>query len=279
MLKRNSKTADHAPMNFCILAIGAHADDLELQMGGTLCKYRADGYDIIYVMATNNLSGGEWAVDDDGRPLHLQAMELRKREAEAGAQVFDTVAIHLNHPQRHYRRSMSEKVDAGYGSEPPEGVDTSIPGILWAHEDEASVERVTKLILDSNPEAIFTHGGQIGNLEHLATALLVAKAYWKARKQGFQGMLVYGHDLGVNVLGDVHKYRWDTHVDISDYWDEKLRSVAAHKIMKPNPAALDWPQWGPACGCRHAEVFDIGARTDLPVQQGGLTMELLHNRS
>lgn len=278
MPKRIWKTGDHSPMEFCLLAIGAHADDLELQMGGTLCKYRAAGYDIVYVMATNNMSGGEHAVKDDGRPLHLQSMEIRKREAGIAAHFFGTEAIHLDHPQRHYSQVPGKKIQAGYGSRPPEGVDASIPDILCAHEHAPSVERVACLILEHNPEAVFTHGGQIGNLEHLGTALLVAKAYWKARERGFQGMLIYWHDLGVSVLGDIHKYHWDTHVDISEHWPDKMRAVLCHKTMKPDPASLDWPQWGPACGCLHAEVFDIGARTDFPVQQGALTIELLRNR-
>ena len=37
--------------------LNAHADDLELQMGGTLAKYHQGyGYDIVYVMTTNNMS-------------------------------------------------------------------------------------------------------------------------------------------------------------------------------------------------------------------------------
>jgi LmbE family N-acetylglucosaminyl deacetylase len=267
-------------MEFCILAIGAHADDIELQMGGTLSKYQSKGYDIGYVMATNNMSGGEEAVREDGdkRPLHLRTMENRKREANDGAKFYGTTAIHLDHPQRHYKTQEGQRVQVEYGSKAPEGIDPSIPNILIAHEHKPSVRRVTDIILDYNPEVVFTHGGQIANLEHLATALLVAKAYWQAREEGYQGMLAYWFDLGVNELGDLHKYSWQTHVDISDFWEAKMQGTLCHKTMKPNPPALDWPQWGPACRCRHAEVFSIGARTDMPVQQGAITTELLANR-
>jgi LmbE family N-acetylglucosaminyl deacetylase len=39
------------------MAIGAHADDIEVCVGGTLLKYRDAGYEIDYVMSTNNFSG------------------------------------------------------------------------------------------------------------------------------------------------------------------------------------------------------------------------------
>ncbi len=41
------------------MAIGAHADDIELRVGGTLLKYLDCGYEIAYVMSTNNFAGKE----------------------------------------------------------------------------------------------------------------------------------------------------------------------------------------------------------------------------
>lgn len=265
-------------MEFSILAIGAHADDLELQMGGTLAKYHAAGYDIGYVMATNNMSGGENAVRDDGdpRPIHLRSQELRKREAEAAAKFFGTTAVHLDHPQRHYRGPGGDRITVDYGSAVPEGIGPGIPCITAAHEHQPSLERVCQLILEHNAEAVFTHGGPMRNIEHFATQVLVTEAYWKAVDRGYEGMLLHWHDLGVNSFFEAYKH-WDSYVDISDFWDAKLHACALHKSMKPDPAALDWPQWGPACGCRHAEVFTIVGRNRRPVQYGALTLELLQN--
>lgn len=264
-------------MEFSILAIGAHADDIELQMGGTLAKYHKHGYDVIYVMATNNMSGGEWGVRDDGdaRPIHLRSQELRQREAEAGANFFGTTAIHLDHPQRSFE-SERTRVWAGYGSPIPAGIDPDLPGILQAHEDKTSIARVTALIIEHNPEVTFTHGGPMRNIEHFATQHLVTQAYWKAVEQGYEGLLLNWHDLGVNCFGEAYKH-WDTFIDISNFWEAKLQATALHKTMKPDPAILDWPQYGPACGCRHAEVFTIVGRNKNPVQYGALTLEILQN--
>jgi len=278
MAQRTNKTADHAPMEFTILAIGAHADDLELQMGGTLAKYHAAGYSIGYVMTTNNMSGGESAVKEDGdpRPLHLRTQQLRKSEADAAAKFFGTTAIHLDHPQRHYIRADGKKVVVDYGVGVPEGIDPGIPCIVGAQEHKPSIDRVVALILELNPEVVFTHGGPMRNVEHFATQLLVTTAYWNAVEQGYQGLLLNWHDLGVNNFAEAYKH-WDTFVDISDFWEAKIQASAIHKTMKPDPASLDWPQWGPGCGCRHAEVFTIVGRNNKPVQYGALTLELLRN--
>lgn len=48
------------------MAIGAHADDIELNVGGTLAKYREMGYDVVYVMSTNNMSSGWSKLRPDG---------------------------------------------------------------------------------------------------------------------------------------------------------------------------------------------------------------------
>jgi len=278
MPKRTRKTSDHAPMEFSIMAIGAHADDLELQMGGTLAKYHAAGYDIVYVMATNNMSGGEKSVQDNGdpRPIHLRSQQLRKDEAEAAATFYGTKAIHLDHPQRHYRGPDGNRITLEYGSRTPEGFDPSIPSITSAHEHIPSIERVTKLILEHNSEAVFTHGGPMRNIEHFATQLLVTDAYWKAVKQGYEGMLLHWHDLGVNNFFEAYKH-WDTFINISNFWDAKIQVSALHKSQKPDPSILDWPQWGPTCGCAQAEVFTIVGRNRMPVQYGALTLEILHN--
>lgn len=70
------------------MAIGAHADDIELNVGGTLAKYREMGYDVVYVMSTNNMSGGWSKLRPDGiretrLPPFDEIMPQRKLEAAA----------------------------------------------------------------------------------------------------------------------------------------------------------------------------------------------------
>ena len=39
------------------MAIGAHADDIEFNAGGTICKYQDRSYELVYVLSTNNMAG------------------------------------------------------------------------------------------------------------------------------------------------------------------------------------------------------------------------------
>lgn len=264
-----------------IMAIGAHADDLELQAGGTLAKYRAWGYGIHYVMATNNMSG-QWAtILPDGTQVSrdspwYEMMPQRRRETLAAARFYGTEPIWLDYPQGHYNDGKGRCVHLVYGSERPEAVPEGMPSILTAHRDPAAVERVLRLILDRQPEAVLTHGGSMANEEHFATQVLVGKAYWQARQAGYEGMLLHWHDLGGERYGHVGP-RWDTFVDITDYWEQKMAATAFHACQKPDPTRLDWPQWGATCGCGQAEVFTIVGRCPRPLQPADFTLEILRN--
>ena len=264
-----------------LLAIGAHADDIELQAGGTVAKYHDHGYEIVYVMTTNNMSGGWATLQPDGSitsrlpPWH-EIMPQRKKEAADAARYFGTEPIHLDYPQKHYTNDAGERVPISYGGDRPDCVPENTPTILTAQENAAAIERVTNLILEHQAEAIITHGGPMSNVEHFCTLVLVTKAYWKAVEAGYKGMLLSWHDLGVNLFAEAYKH-FDSFIDISNYWEQKLESSGLHACQKPDPARLDWPQWGPACGCKHAEVFTIIGRNRWPEQYGAFTLEILQN--
>lgn len=48
------------------MVVGAHADDIEVLAGGTLWKYRRQGHEVVYVMSTDNMSGGVHTLQLDG---------------------------------------------------------------------------------------------------------------------------------------------------------------------------------------------------------------------
>ncbi len=120
-------------MNRSILVVGAHADDIEIQTGGVLLKYRDAGYTVVYVMATNNMSGGVSELLSDGtirttREGTVDMMARRKRECDDGARALGTVPIHLDHPQRHYWDEVAQKdVELRYGCALPAGVARNVP--------------------------------------------------------------------------------------------------------------------------------------------------------
>jgi LmbE family N-acetylglucosaminyl deacetylase len=253
-------------------------------VGGTLSKYRDIGYAVVYVMATNNFSGiwcrrmPDGSIDRPKPPYH-EIEPQRKREAEAGAKAFHTKPIHLDSPQRHYTRADGTVAELRYGCDLPDGVPPDTPTILTAYEHEPSVQRVADLILEHQPEAILTHGVAADNIEHFATSLLVANAYWRAVKTGYCGMLLLWPELGAATFGRFNT-QWDTFVDVTGYWEQKLAAIALHGSQIPTVDRLDFPAWGPTCGCGHAEVFSlIGGDPRPPLaSNSGFSLEILKHR-
>ena len=264
--------------NRTLMVVGAHADDIELNTGGTLAKYRDRGYDVAYVMATNNMSGGWSRRKPDGSvetatPPYWEIMPQREREAAAGAKAFGTQPIYLGHPQRHYTRADGTMAELRYGCDRPDCVAPDVPTILTAYEHVPSLQRVVDLIVEHQPEAILTHGAAAANVEHFATSILVTKAYWQAVEAGHTGMLLHWPELDVKLYGPA-SYRWDTSVDVSAYWQEKLAAVALHACQIPDVSRLDFAAWGPTCGCAHAEVFIFIGGVQRPPLTAPFTIEI-----
>lgn len=271
-------------MNRTLMAVGAHADDIELNVGGTLLKYRERGYQVVYVMSTNNMSGCWTRKKADGTyevttPPYYELMPQRKLEAAASAQALGTAPIRLDHPQRHFRRADGTLCELRYGSDRPDRVvPPDVPSILTAHEDKPAVQRLADLILEHKPEAILTHGPAQSDMEHIGTALLVIRSYQQAVAAGHDGMLLMWRD-GTTFWGEFN-CRWDTFVDISAYWEKKVKIIALHACQIANPCRPDFPPrqralaWGTACGCQYAEVFTIAARAKPAVQYTDFTQEI-----
>ena len=254
-----------------VMVVGAHADDVEILAGGTLAKYHVQGYEIVYVMSTDNMSGGVHTLQADGSVTTTheppEAMSARrKHECAAAAALLGTTPIHLDHPQRHYRDAAGREHELRYGCDRPVTVPPDVPTILTAYEDEASVAQLTNLILEHDPVCLITHDLAVTSIEHLATVLLVVKSFWWAVAQGFRGAMLQGREDDL-VFGDLNA-RWDTFVDITDTLDQKMRLIGCHACQMPT---AHYPhhghrqrplKWGAACGCGAAEVFTWVRRAD-----------------
>jgi LmbE family N-acetylglucosaminyl deacetylase len=251
-----------------LMAIGAHADDIELNVGGTLAKYRNLGYRIVYVMATNNMAGSWHMIAPDGarsstQPSCTEMMRRRREEATAAAAHFGTTPIFLDYPQRRCRDEDGTDVELRYGCVRPKGVPEGVPTILTAHEDTRAIQRLADLIATHNPEAVLCHGPVMVDLEHVATCLLVTRAYAQAAESGYEGMLLHWLDITPTIYGRLHAL-WETHIDVSLHHAEKLEVIGLHACQMPDPKRLDFPPIGAACGCEHAEAFTICAAGRCP---------------
>lgn len=281
MTPSTRKPVTEVGVNRALMAVGAHADDIEFNVGGTLLKYHSLGYEIDYVMSTNNFSG-TWKVrQDDGslkrvQPTWEDMMAKRKEEAAAAAAEVGTEPVFLDHPQTRYLNAAGDTVEVRYGAEVPGDFGPDTPTILTALADPEAVKVMTDLIVERNPEAVMVHGMISNNLEHVATCLLVTKAYRLAVEVGYQGMLLHWHEPGVGHFGDAYQC-WDTYVDATDFWERKIEWIGAHASMVPNPAEADYFSPDVIRGCAQGEAFNVIDRGRRYFQHNPFAAELRMN--
>ncbi len=121
-----------------LLAIGAHPDDLEIYMFGTLAAARARGDELLLAIATDGAAGGA----EPGPALSAR----RRSEAAAAAALLDAEPHRLEFPD----------------------------GTLVA--DAALVDALRRLIAGFRPDLILTHAGNDYHGDHRALATATALA-------------------------------------------------------------------------------------------------------
>jgi LmbE family N-acetylglucosaminyl deacetylase len=245
-----------------IMAVGAHADDIENNTAGTLLKYKDQGYKIVYVMATNNMAGCDTRRRlEDGSEYPMppdECYKIRREEAIEAAKYFDADPVFLEHPQAWYHKDGNFKAGMlKYGDSGPEGL-VDEPSIVTACVFKESVSKLKKIILEEDPEFIFTHSMDY-NQEHNGAALLVVNAFNEAHKEGgARGILL----SWVSQQRYAFKQAPDVIVDISDYMDKKieiqlLHASQAQKIWPERfrATARFWGEWSYNCEGSYGEAF------------------------
>jgi len=248
---------NEAIMNKCIMALFAHADDIEIKAGGTLLKYKDQGYKIIYVMATNNMAGSDArksAVYGQAPMPPDECYAVRRKEACAAAEILGTKPIFLDYPQGGYHKNgIFKGVELRFGSEAPEKINCEMPSILTAYHNKECVERVTQIILENQPEFVFTETAD-HNTEHYSTCLLCQHAFDSALKKNYKGIL-----LSPSIPRRPFMIPPDTYVNITDYIEKKIALLKIHESQ-----CAEWMLerlkdqakfWGWACNCKYAEAF------------------------
>jgi len=251
-----------------LVAISAHADDAELNAGGTLAKWAAGGGTVHIVMATNNCSGS--MVPPDGgeraRPLPAmgtrrlppaETMAIRRREQEAAAALLSAKVHHLDYPQRHYWDG-SQPVTVGYGPVPlPAGM-AALPPLVIAFQQHEHVARLADLLVSLGPDPVLTQTPLDLDPEHHAVASMVWQAFQRTRAKLGAATLRFwtpGSSCQDGLL-DPH---YDHIEDISEHFEAKLALCRCH-ASQMTQVRLDMVQrraaeWGRRLGVRYAEPF------------------------
>ncbi len=80
-----------------IICVGAHPDDVELSMGGTILQMKKAGHEIFMLDLTN------------GEPTPYGSIEIRKSESEKACALLDVKRITLDIPNRYIEDSISNR--------------------------------------------------------------------------------------------------------------------------------------------------------------------------
>ncbi len=270
-------------MKKSILVVAAHADDMEISMGGTCLKYQKAGYEFHVVYSTNNMSGGNYRRDETGKPVSYEPeaydeMQVRKSEAAQAAKIFNTVPVHLDFPQRHFIDKSGRKIELCYASGKPDFVPENIPTVLTAHEHKDTVRDLAAKILEWDPEVIITMGPADPNLEHIATGYLAMKAMREAQKSGYDGTLLFCMTPAPSGIAPLYD-AFDVFVDTTGFMQAKYDAIRVHASQKPWPERLDMRDHsvGARFGCETAEPFILAHTSE--VRTGPLTVEIQKNHA
>lgn len=245
-------------MKKVIMAIGAHADDVDLRSGGTLAKYHKMGHEVVYVLATNNTAGAHI------NQTALEHATQRRNEAWEGARILNAELIYLDFKETMFeKRGEREKLGfqtVDLGDYPEWGRDK--PPIICAQDLDEAVEEVAALLRRYEPEIVLTHSPTEKD-EHWATCVLVLKAFRKARQSVELGTLYAWADSGTATVSIAP----DFFVDITDTIQTKYTVLNKHvsqgfrEIPEPPNRAREL-YWGSFIGVRFAEAF-------MPLARGG----------
>mgnify|MGYP000943466308 CR=1 FL=1 len=264
-----------------IIAFGAHHDDIEIRAGGTIAKYVAAGYEVIYAVAVDAASFAadcEYFRENPGKEYFPEEiLKIREEESRCGAHILGASEVRFFHLKPAYFRVQSRGLAlmAHFNA----GEERIIEGMksyrgkyfcLAAADTPECVAEVIQFIKQHDPEIILTQQINDQHNEHYAVASLV---YTACRKLTATGMNLKLYSWQMGSSGPMIRFSPDVIVDISDFMDIKLEAVKTFiKSQVPvdrreehlNTVLASARYFGQKIGVLYAEPFSemlIGQRT------------------
>jgi bacillithiol biosynthesis deacetylase BshB1 len=206
-----------------ILAVGAHPDDVEIAIGGTLVKMIRLGHSVTICHCS------------DGEPTPFGTHEKRLAEAKAAAEMMGSELEILDLPNRYFFDSVENRVKLAnvIRKHRPQLLLCPYPG--GAHPDHVTVSHIADA---ARFYAKLTRHDHTGNAWELAP--------WWTPEQFY-------YFLGVKI----DEQRPSFIVDINEEYIEKMRILSCYasqfNVDMDNLASTDL--WGPMIGRRYGEAF------------------------
>ena len=245
-----------------LVAVGAHADDIELHAGGIAAAWAQSGRPVHFVMSTNNMSGALInAAQPDAPPINLgpvQTQEIRQREQAAAAAVIGASVRHLNYPQRHYWSAQGRR-SLDFTAKPHDATipQAHLPPLIIAAQNHDAIEQVAELLVSLQPAVILTQTITDLDPEHHATASLVWQAYQRRADELRHATLFFWAPGTSNMTGMIRQ-TFDCLVPITrEQFDLKMRMLHCH-ASQMTTKRLEMTErrarfWGSELGVEFAE--------------------------
>ena len=254
-----------------IVAIGAHHDDVELRSGGTLAKYVAKGWKVVYAVATASPHYYPWPQEiESGRfHSHEEIIELRKKEAKCGAGIlgisdvnfFDFKCLYWYKDSTLDRRYLDGHNTT---SEEFQYLNERLPGrefIVTAAACPAAVDCISNFLTEKAADVVLTHFPDDAHGEHYATAALVCTSVRQLNKTGYKIKLYAWEQGGAGNL--TTSFAPSHFVDITKTIDLKCEALMSFvsQFEDHNPkmfadrARQKAIEYGRLVGMKYAEAF------------------------
>lgn len=185
-----------------IMAIGAHAGDMELTCGGVLTKYTMEGNEVTLLHMTAGEKGHPYLTDDEYRKQKVE-------EANTFAKKIGANVITLDYK------------------------DGELP------DDDKVKFEVCDIIRDKKPDVIITHWKNSMHKDHAATYRIVQDAYFyaaiKSFKRPYPEHSIKGLYFAEN-WEDPYGFKPYVYIDISKSFEKWIDALKSYEFVVKSPS-------------------------------------------
>ena len=254
-----------------LVAIGAHCDDVELRSGGTLAAYAAQGWNVVYAVATTTPWYCPWPGERASGCFRSNEdiIALRKEECRLAADILGIVDVNFFDFKSLYwypEGADDLRYLDGHGTTLDEFryLNEELHGrefIVTASRCPAAVTFLCDFLDRKNADVVLTHVPDDAHWEHYATSVFVCTAVRRLAAAG-RGMELLAWEQGG--AGQLTASFAPTHfVDVTETIDLKCRALMSFVSQFPDhdPAMFAdrarrrAKQYGALVGMEYAEPF------------------------
>lgn len=219
------------------MVVVAHADDAEWGCSGTVAKWCAEGWEVVYVLCTDGSKGS-----DDLEMTSEELVKLREQEQTNAGKVL----------------GLHKVVFLGYE-------DAMLQPTLDLRRDIAREIRRYRpdVLICMGPNRKLSGDGYIGHPDHFASGEAALSAVFPSARDRLTFPELLEEGLEPHKVKEVWIMEFDEadhYVDVSDYIDTSIAALKEHKSqVSPEDADKYMAQWrgdiGEKAGMKYAESF------------------------